>query len=115
VNQIEFKSDAPNPISLAQITGHEYHRENILLQITSEIKKLYAELNVDKIHTAYLMSLYRKHGWHSFRTENETFEAQIAAIKPDGMLELKLKDKTVRGFYFKEVEFVITTKHIKED
>ena len=107
VNQTEFISDAPNPISLAQITGREYNREEILLQITSEIKKLYTEMDTDKIHTSYLTSLYRNKGWHSFRAENETFEAQIAAIKADGMLELKLKDESVRGFYFKDVEFVI--------
>jgi BirA family biotin operon repressor/biotin-[acetyl-CoA-carboxylase] ligase len=115
VNQTEFISDAPNPVSLAQITGREYNREEILLQITSEIKKLYTEIDTDKIHTSYLTSLYRNHGWNLYRAENETFEAQIAAIKADGMLELKLKDESVRGFYFKEVEFVITTKGTKED
>ena len=115
VNQTEFISDAPNPVSLAQITGGEYNREEILLQITSEIKKLYTEMDTDKIHTSYLTSLYRNHGWNLYRAENETFEAQIAAIKADGMLELKLKDESVRGFYFKEVEFVITTKGTKED
>jgi BirA family biotin operon repressor/biotin-[acetyl-CoA-carboxylase] ligase len=115
VNQTEFISDAPNPVSLAQITGREYNREEILLQITSEIKKLYTEMDTDKIHTSYLTSLYRNHGWNLYRAENETFEAQIAAIKADGMLELKLKDESVRGFYFKEVEFVITTKGTKED
>ena len=72
-------------------------------------------MDTDKIHTSYLTSLYRNKGWHSFRAENETFEAQIAAIKADGMLELKLKDESVRGFYFKEVEFVLTTKVTKED
>jgi BirA family biotin operon repressor/biotin-[acetyl-CoA-carboxylase] ligase len=107
VNQTEFISDAPNPVSLAQITGRDYNREEILLQITSEIKKLYTEMDTDKIHTSYLTSLYRNHGWNLYRAENETFEAQIAAIKADGMLELKLKDESVRGFYFKEVEFVI--------
>ena len=107
VNQTEFISDAPNPVSLAQITGQEYNREEILLQITSEIKKLYTEMDTDKIHTSYLTSLYRNHGWNLYRAENETFKAQIAAIKADGMLELKLKDESVRGFYFKDVEFVI--------
>ena len=30
VNQMEFRSDAPNPVSLAQLTGHEEDREALL-------------------------------------------------------------------------------------
>jgi BirA family transcriptional regulator, biotin operon repressor / biotin---[acetyl-CoA-carboxylase] ligase len=110
VNQTEFISDAPNPISLAQITAREYDREEILLQISSSILELYANGDFTNIQTNYLTSLYRNKGWHSFRAGNEIFEAKIGAIKADGMLELKLRDESIRGFYFKEVEFVITTK-----
>jgi BirA family transcriptional regulator, biotin operon repressor / biotin---[acetyl-CoA-carboxylase] ligase len=115
VNQTEFKSDAPNPISLSQINAREYDREKILLQISSSILELYANGDFTNIQTNYFDSLYRNKGWHSFRAENEIFEARIAAIKADGMLELKLRDESVRGFYFKEVEFVLTTKGTKED
>lgn len=33
VNQLVFHSDAPNPVSLAQILGHEVDREEVLKKI----------------------------------------------------------------------------------
>lgn len=37
VNQTEFHSDAPNPVSLAQILGHEVDREEVQVQGRAEV------------------------------------------------------------------------------
>ena len=41
INQMEFRSDAPNPVSLAQILGHEVDREEVLQKIIEAFKKYY--------------------------------------------------------------------------
>ena len=39
VNQTDFKSDAPNPISLCGILGHEVDRETLLTEIVTAFHK----------------------------------------------------------------------------
>ena len=60
-----------------------------------EIKKKYAE------------SMYRRNGFHTFMSDNETFSAKIVEVQTDGQLELVTKDGEQKYFYFKEVQFVI--------
>ena len=43
INQTQFLSDAPNPVSLAQILGHEVDREEVLQKIIEEFER-YCEL-----------------------------------------------------------------------
>lgn len=41
VNQLVFHSDAPNPVSLAQILGHEVDRDEVLKKILDGFEKYY--------------------------------------------------------------------------
>ncbi len=41
VNQLVFHSDAPNPVSLAQILGHEVDRDEVLEKILDGFEKYY--------------------------------------------------------------------------
>ena len=41
INQEVFMSDAPNPVSLCQIVGHEVDREEVLGKIIESFKKYY--------------------------------------------------------------------------
>ena len=105
INQKEFLSDAPNPVSLLQITGKRQNRKAILNSICEEILGIYSNLDLQKIRSQYVKSLYRNSGFHLFHTENDTFKAKISSIHPDGQLELETESGESRGFYFKEVQF----------
>jgi len=107
VNQTEFLSNAPNPVSLRQIKGKRLAKKPLLNSICAHIMELYLELDAEKIRTEYAKGLYRKDGFHTFQTPEETFQARIQTVHPDGQLELKTENGEKHRFYFKEVQFVI--------
>jgi len=108
VNQKTFVSNAPNPVSLLQITGKRQNRKVLLDKIHRNIMELYAQLNLSEIRTAYAEALYRKDGFHTYSKETETFQAKIISVHPDGQLELETEAGERKGFYFKEVSFVLS-------
>ena len=60
VNQTEFLSDAPNPVSLAQLTNHEYDREEILQAVIVRFVSLYdllREGGAETVHRMYRQNL----------------------------------------------------------
>ena len=106
VNQKIFFSNAPNPVSLSQITGKRQNRKQLLQQICQNIMELYYEMDTEKIRKIYAESLYRKSGFYSFEANNETFQAKIKEVQTDGMLELETEKGELKSFYFKEVQFI---------
>ncbi len=107
LNQLKFLSDAPNPVSLKQITGKSINRLSILKNITERINFYYKNFDYSKIGTLYFSKLYRNDGFYPFRTNDEVFMAKITEIATDGKMVLQLKDDSVREYGFKETEFVI--------
>lgn len=108
VNQKVFVSNAPNPVSLLQITGRRQNRKLLLTKTRQNIQKLYTELSVTKIRAEYAEALYRKDGFYAYRANDETFQAKIISVHPDGQLELETEAGERKGFYFKEVSFVLS-------
>ncbi|MDL2278721.1 biotin--[acetyl-CoA-carboxylase] ligase, partial [Parabacteroides sp. OttesenSCG-928-G07] len=109
INQEVFRSKAPNPISLLQITGKKYHREDILDMFLSYFYSYYLLLlqeKQDEIREAYNHALYRKDNYHRYKDDNGIFEAIIADIEPSGHLLLQLQDGSIRRYAFKEVSFI---------
>lgn len=106
VNQKEFHSDAPNPVSLWQITGKPYARKHLLNDILSRFSELYYSGDYDQIRPKYFSYLYRKAGFHKYKTPQEIFEAKICDVHPDGQMELETRAGEKKLFYFKEVEYV---------
>ena len=113
VNQEHFVSDAPNPVSLINITGHEHDLEAILKRVCSSIEALAAELGDDDarqdLHRRYLAALYRNDGaLHPFEdASGNRFMASITGIAPDGTLTLRHEDDTCHDYLFKEVRHII--------
>jgi BirA family biotin operon repressor/biotin-[acetyl-CoA-carboxylase] ligase len=105
LNQKVFVSDAPNPVSLKQITGKSLNRKHLLNLICRNILKLYGEINVEKIHSEYAQSLYRNDGFYNFKADNLCFNARIITVHPDGQMELETDSGERKGFYFKEVQY----------
>ena len=107
INQTEFVSNAPNPVSLKQITEKYQEITPIMDSIRQNILDLYKHLNKKEIREMYSTSLYRKTGIYTFNDGNEEFSASILEVHADGKLELETTEGEYRDYYFKEVSFVI--------
>lgn len=115
VNQRIFTGDAPNPVSLAQLTGDSCDRESLLLSFCRRFERLYgmAENDYDAMHGIYMDALYRSDGAYPFREaatsqrQGRLFYARILSVAPDGEITLEEADGSRSGYYFKEMEFVL--------
>lgn len=109
INQQQFLSDAPNPISLRQITGDEYHLDAMLGEVLEATAHRYAQCmaNRELLQHDYAQVLYRKEGFYTYRDNDGEFSARIQEVLPDGYLVLCDVEGRVRQYAFKEVAFVI--------
>jgi len=108
LNQSRFYSNAPNPVSLSQITGDQYDPEEILHEFLSHFYSYYLLLlqeKEDEIRQLYKNALYRGNGFYPYEDENGEFKACIEDIEPTGHLILRLTDNSQRRYAFKEVKF----------
>ena len=101
VNQRKFHSDAPNPVSLWQITGQETNREQLLKDILQRLDFK------DGLKERYMKSLYRRKGFHPYTDKDGVFMAEIVGVEDDGHLLLSDDNGKKRRYAFKEVQFVI--------
>ena len=110
INQRHFKSDAPNPVSLTQITGKEHNLsellEKILDRIVDEYNK-YTPDNEEEIRQKYMALLFRNKGVYPYLYGEEIFNASIEGIEPNGQWILKKENGSIHTFAFKEISFVI--------
>ena len=97
LNQTVFVSDAPNPISLKQITGQEYDKRKVLEEIMERLayyKQQLMDGHEQDIRNLYAQHLYRKEGWHEWVADGKSFQARIKEVKADGQLVLEEVKKT---------------------
>lgn len=110
VNQEAFHSDAPNPVSLRQILGHDVDRETLLQDILRRFSENLAALengDYGQIAARYMSALYRIHGFHPYRDQDGTFDAAIVEVEDDGHLILRDRDDRMRSYAFKELSFLL--------
>jgi BirA family biotin operon repressor/biotin-[acetyl-CoA-carboxylase] ligase len=113
VNQERFLSDAPNPVSLINITGHEHDLETLLRQVCTRIEGLVQSLSDDSaridLHNRYMATLYRNDGGrHPYEdAAGNRFMASVAGIATDGTLTLLHEDGSRHTYLFKEVKHII--------
>lgn len=127
VNQEKFISGAPNPISMKNITGHDYSLLSLLDEVLGLFDELLPLLNEPTLlKQAYMERLYHRQGFHSYveravslapttivskQEKNEAdlapFLAEVADVDNFGRLVLRRKDGSVRAYHFKEVRFII--------
>lgn len=110
INQENFRSDAPNPVSLKQITSRDYNLEEILKTVVDNINVYYQQIkigNADHLVKQYKESLFRKEGYHLYNDEGSNFLARIQDVNSSGILILKTKEGEERHFAFKEVKYII--------
>lgn len=111
VNQQEFFSDAPNPVSLIQIADRSFKLDFVLTEILTEIKQNYEKLRLSQdyswLETKYLGNLYRFNQAHFFTDKSGKFEGKIIGIDNYGQLKILKTDEQTVLFGYKEVEFSI--------
>ena len=106
VNQMEFISDAPNPVSLKQITGKEYDIDQLMKDLLEAVHTVLNEPE-DVIWSEYKAHLYRREGYWPFEDQNGSFEAHIEDILPTGEMVLRDKEGKKRKYHFKQIRYVI--------
>lgn len=123
VNQTEFRSDAPNPISLRQITGREQDVHELMRQLLAAMHAVLAEPE-QAVWDYYRAHLYRREGyWPYVEREVSTeptmnannqepiakslFRARIEDVLPTGELVLRDEEGKQRIYHFKQVRYVI--------
>ncbi len=104
VNQQEFLSNAPNPVSLCQLLGHEVDREALLMRFLQR-KPLVPTEGTDCF--SYRNRLYRKGQLATYQDQNGCFKATIMDVEPDGRLVMVDEEGRERRYAFKEVQFII--------
>ena len=108
VNQAHFESDAPNPVSLVQILGHEINREELLQAICKEYLALLHTYERESLHIRYNTLLYRLNTPAPYCDAQGEFSATLRKVERDGRLILEDERATLRSYLFKEVAYVIT-------
>ncbi len=111
VNQEHFLSDAPNPVSLIQLTNNALALDDLLGKLLMHIKTIYEQsaslIYRDEINNRYLSHLFRYRKPAVFKEKNLQFQATILGIGEFGQLILQLENGVEKQYAFKEVEFII--------
>lgn len=112
VNQREFRSNAPNPVSLYNIIGRETPLEEMLDAVLRSFELYYrraVEGDRDGICAEYNAALFRREGMHAYEdcATGERFEARISRVAPNGRLHLTDTQGLERTYWMKEVRFIV--------
>ena len=110
INQREFLTSAPNPVSMSLLTDREYDLEICLRQLCSAIDKRYFQLvsgNQTEMRSNYISQLFRHNEWSDFRDKAGTFTGRILSVRDDGALKIERKDGDILHYSFREVDFIL--------
>lgn len=113
INQTEFLSDAPNPVSVAQLTGERHDIGEVAASLAEMLAARMTQTGPGRaeLHKEYMSRLWRGDGSHYPYRDNvagEDIMASILDVAPDGMLTLLMENGQRRTYAFKEVTAVLT-------
>lgn len=114
VKQTVFHGSAPNPVSLATITGEVLDRMPILellrerIEARCELLFTGEEDAANELQVEYLSKLFRFDEDAYFCDELGTFRGRIIGVSPEGVLTIKHQDSGENlDYLFKEVRHVL--------
>lgn len=109
VNQTAWEGDAPNPVSLRQITGRCQNLDEVLRILLDNVEARYAAMGEESQHAEYIGRQWRSSGFHPYRLplEGAVVEAEIADISSEGILTLRHLDGRLTRHAFKEALAII--------
>lgn len=116
INQREFVSDAPNPVSVIQLIGAELSLEPLLERYVSILESRLDAISTAEgrrdIHDEFQKCMWRFDGKpYPFRDRDseQTYLGIIRGVEPLGFLEVENTETgEVRKYAFKEVEFLLS-------
>ncbi len=106
VNQTEWRSDAPNPISLRQITGQTHDIDQMMQDLLEAVHSVLQEPE-EAIWAEYKTHLYRKEGFWPFEDKNGRLEAHIEDVLPTGEIVLRTQNGQLHQYGFKQIKYII--------
>lgn len=114
INQKEFVSNAPNPVSLWQLTGTELDVEAIVRDVARAIlddtEQYIAAPDLRRLTVSYFSSLWRGDGheyeWVDTAT-GKRFRAAITEVAPSGLITLRHADGLPHTYAFKEIQAIL--------
>lgn len=116
INQHEFVSDAPNPVSVIQLIGAELSLEPLLERyvaiLESRLEAISTAEGRKDIHDEFQKCMWRFDGKpYPFRDRDseQTYQGIIRGVEPLGFLDVEnTVTGEVRKYAFKEVEFLLS-------
>lgn len=109
INQREFLSDAPNPISLSQIMRRSIPLRKVFNAVIESFEHYLAMVNegkYDLLKREYMEVLYRRTGSYGYSDNDGEFYARIEDVTQNGHLLLRRDNGTLSEYEFKEVSFI---------
>lgn len=110
VNQMTFRSNAPNPVSLRKVTGREMDLAAITGDLIAALDRRYAMVisgETAALEKEYHRALYRAGEWHRFSDDGGEFDGMIERVLPDGMLSVRKRDGISRQYAFREIDYIL--------
>lgn len=110
VNQLIFTGGAPNPVSLAMLTGSNHDLTQITGELTEQLDRRYRMVTAGEwslLEEEYQQILYRRSEWHGYTDSGGPFRGMIESVRSDGMLMMRREDGTLREYAFKEVDYIL--------
>jgi len=106
INQKKFRDE--NAISLANICGQRFDREELTNLLLQKVEAKYFQLqkgDIKSLRKEYIANLYWKNEIHVFQSEGSYFNGRILNVEPAGKLRMETENGE-RLFDFKEVKFI---------
>lgn len=121
VNQVEWKSSAPNPISMREIARRVFDVEELLNRFLEALESV-SKTDVSALHCLYMGHLYRREGFYPYVEREVSIEptrvvlhdegcspflAEIMDVSNMGELILRKENGDVQRYHFKQIRYVI--------
>jgi BirA family transcriptional regulator, biotin operon repressor / biotin---[acetyl-CoA-carboxylase] ligase len=106
VNQVSFRGDAPNPISLKMSTGQDFDLDKVLLKTLEKIENRYDLLKKgmnEAMDIDYLEALYRFNMLSGFVYQGNQIIAKITGVNRYGQLILEIPGEKIMECDLKEI------------
>lgn len=113
VNQRIFRSDAPNPVSVVNLSGEENSVEalgrDIAARVAAMLPLLATSAGRDIIHERYLGEMWRREGYYPYleAATGRRIMARISQVDPTGHITLDMADGSRKVYAFKEVAAIL--------
>ena len=110
INQESFPRNLPNAISMKNISGKHYSRQDVLRHIVKCLKVEIEKLNTGKfeeLHNEYESLLYRRGKSQEFQDiDGQYFDGVIIGVNSHGLLKVMNQSGEVLQFDHKQIKFL---------